>query len=71
MDLGTPSGELFKHIGPTNVFVHASPQVFFLVTFGSESGCLGFEKQAFGKGGTAKINFRRNWISHDSKVHFS
>ena len=43
----------------------------FLVIFGSESGCLGLEKQAFGKGGVAKINFRRNWISHDSLVHFS
>ena len=43
----------------------------FLMIFGSESGCLGLENQAFGKGGIAKINFRRNWISHDSRVHFS
>ena len=39
--------------------------------FGSESGCLGLENQAFGKGGIAKINFCRNWISHDSRVKFS
>ena len=39
--------------------------------FGSESGCLGLENQAFGKGGIAKINFCRNLISHDSQVIFS
>ena len=54
------------------MFVHAYLQVFFFLTvFGSESGCLGLENQAFGKGGIAKINFRRNWISHESWVHFS
>ena len=39
--------------------------------FGSEFGCLGLQKQAFGKGGIAKISFRRNWISYDSSVDFS
>ena len=38
---------------------------------GSESGCLGWENQAFGKGGIAKINFCTNWIFHDSRVNFS
>ena len=41
------------------------------MVFGSESGCLGSENQAFGKGGIAKINFRINWISYDSRVEFS
>jgi hypothetical protein len=38
--------------------------------FGCKFGCLGLQKQAFGKGGIAKINFRRNWISFDSRVIF-
>ena len=33
-------------------------------------GCLGLENQAVGKGDIAKINFRRNWISRGSMVHF-
>ena len=37
-----------------------------LVIFGSEFGCLGLEKQAFGQGGIAKIDSRRNWMSHES-----
>ena len=35
----------------------------FLVISGSQSGCLGLEKQAFGKGSIEKINFRM--ILHD------
>ena len=46
-------------------------RLFFLMLFGFESGCLGLKNQAFGKGGLAKIDFRSNWISHDSRVHFS
>ena len=38
---------------------------------GSEFECLGLQKQVFGNGGIAKINFRRNWISYDSRVNFS
>ena len=38
---------------------------------GSESGCPGLQKQAFGMEGIAKINFRRNSISYDSRVEFS
>ena len=30
---------------------------------------MGLKNQAFGKGRIAKINFRRNWISHDSRVN--
>ena len=41
------------------------------MVFGFESGCLGLENQAFGKGGIATINFRRKWIPHDSRVQFS
>ena len=50
-----------------NVFVHACFQVFFVINFGSASGCLGLENQAFDKEGIAKKDFRRNWFSH---VHF-
>ena len=32
-------------------------RLFFLMNFGSESGCLGLENQASGKGCIAKINF--------------
>ena len=46
-------------------------RLLFLMIFGSDFGCLGLQKQAFGKGGIAKINFRRNWISYDSRVYFS
>ena len=46
-------------------------RLLFLMIFGSESGCLGLRNQAFGKGGIAKLDFRSNWISHDSRVHFS
>ena len=37
--------------------VHACLQVIFLVIFGSESGCLGLEKQAFGKKVLQKSTF--------------
>ena len=38
--------------------------MLFLLVFGSKFGCPGLQKQAFGMEGIAKINFRRNWISH-------
>ena len=41
------------------------------MVFGSEFGCPGLQKQAFGIEGIAKINFRRNSISYDSRVEFS
>jgi hypothetical protein len=41
------------------------------MVFGSEFGCPGLQKQAFGMEGIAKINFRRNSISYDSRVEFS
>ena len=40
----------------------------FLMIFGSESGCLGLENQAFGIGSIAKISFCRSWISHDASA---
>ena len=43
----------------------------FREIFGSKFGCLGLEKHAFGMEGIAKINFRRNWISYDSRIDFS
>ena len=45
-------------------------RLLFLLVFGSKFGCLGLEKQAFGMEGIANINFRRNWISCDSRVIF-
>ena len=72
VDLGDPFREIFGYIWTEkhDFFISIS-RLLFLMIFGSESGCLGLENQAFGKGGIAKINFRRNWISHDSRVHFS
>jgi len=45
--------------------------LLFLLVFGSKFGCPGLQKQAFDMEGIAKINFRRNWISCDSRVDFS
>ena len=45
-------------------------RLLFLLVFGFKFGCMGLEKQAFGMEGIAKINFRRNWISCDSRVDF-
>ena len=50
------------------VFFIFISRLLFLLVFGSKFGCLGLQKQAFGKGGIAKINFCRNWISDDSKT---
>ena len=46
-------------------------RLFFLLVFGYEFGCPRLQKQAFGMEGIAKINFRRNSISYDSRVDFS
>jgi hypothetical protein len=46
-------------------------RLLFLMIFGSEIGCPGMLKQAFGMESIAKINFRRYWISYDSRVDFS
>ena len=45
--------------------------MYFQMIFGSEFGCLGLQKQAFGMEGIAQIHFRRNWISYDFTVDFS
>ena len=72
VDLGDPFREIFGCIWIEihNLFTFIS-RLLFLMISGSESGCLGSENQAFGKGGIAKINFCRNWISNDSRVDFS
>ena len=72
VDLGDPFREIFGSIWTEkhDFFIFIS-RLLFLMIFGSESGCLGLENQAFGKGGIAKINFYRNWISNDSRVDFS
>ena len=72
VDLGDPFREIFGYIWIEKhaLFTFIS-RLLFLMIFGSESGCLGLENQAFGKGGIAKISFCRNWISNDSSVDFS
>ena len=72
VDLGVPFKEIFGYIwtGKHDFFISIS-RLLFLMIFGYESGCLGLENQAFGKGGIAKINFQRGWNFHDSRVHFS
>ena len=52
-----------------DLFISIS-RLLVLMVFGSEFGCPGLRKQAFGMEGIAKINFRRNWISYDSRVYF-
>ncbi len=37
---------------------------------GSEYGRMGLEKQAFGVGGVAIINFHRSWNSDDFRFDF-
>ena len=46
-------------------------KLLLLFIFGSESGCPGSQKQEFYIEVIAKINFRRNWISYDSRVDFN
>ena len=72
VDFGNPFWELFTYFWThKEVFFISISRLFFLVISGSKFGCLGLQKQAFGKGGIAKINFRRNWISYDSRFDFS
>ena len=71
VDLGDPFREIFGYIWTEkHVFFIFISRLLFLMIFGSESGCLGLENQAFGMGRIAKINFCRNWISYDFRVHF-
>ena len=71
VDLGTHSERFFGTFGKKTQFFICISRLSFLMIFGSESGCLGLENQAFGKGGIAQINFCRNWVSNDSRVDFS
>ena len=61
VDFGDPFLEFFGYFWTTkgSFFISIS-RLLFLLVFGFEFGCLGSEKQAFGKGGIAKIIFRRN-----------
>ena len=71
VDLEDPFKQIFGYVWiEKHGFFISNSRLLFLLIFGSESGCLGLENQAFGKGGIAKINFRINWISFDSRVHF-
>ena len=71
VDLGDQLKEIFGYVSTKKQgFLISISRLSFLMIFGSESGCLGLENQVSGTGGIAKINFCRNWISHDSSVHF-
>jgi hypothetical protein len=72
VDLGEPFRKIFGYIYSEkhNLFISIC-RLSFLMFLGSESGCLGLKKQAFGKGGITKSSFHRNWISLDSRIHFS
>ena len=71
IDLGDLFKQVFGFIWTERAEVFNSiSRLFFLMNFGSESGCLGLEQHAFGKGRIANNNFCRNWISHDSRVNF-
>ena len=72
VDLGDPFKEIFfgSICTEKHCFFISISRLFFLMILGFESGCLGLENQAFGKGGIAKINFCRNWISHVSRANF-
>ena len=72
VDFGTHSESFLGTFWPKKKFFsYLFPGCFFLLVFGSKFGCLGLEKHAFGMEDIAKINFRRNWISCDSRVDFS
>ena len=72
VDLGDPFREICGYIWiEKHDFFISISRLLFLMIFGSESVCLGLENQAFGKGCIAKINFCRNWISHNSGVILS
>ena len=68
--LGTHSESFFGTFGQKTVFFISISRLLFLLLFRSKFGCLGLEKKAFGMEGIAKINFCRNWSSHDSRVDF-
>ena len=54
-----------------NSFFISISRLLFLLVFGSKFRCMGLEKHAFVMKSIAKINFRRNWISYDSRSDFS
>ena len=72
VDLGDPFLDFFLYSWTKiqDLFIYVSG-LLFLMILGSKFRCLGLQKQAFGKGGIAKINFCRNWMSYDSRVDFS
>ena len=59
VDLVTHFDSFLGTFGQTKIVISIS-SLFSLMIFGSKFGCLGLQKQAFGKGSIAKINFRRN-----------
>ena len=63
VDFGDPFREIFGSIWTEkhDFFIFIS-RLLFLMIFGSESGCLGLENQAFGKGGIAKISFLQKLV---------
>ena len=71
VDLGDPFREIFGYLRTEKPYFSTFiSRLLFLMIWGSESGCLGWENQAFGRESIAKINSCRNWISHVSRVIF-
>ena len=69
---GTDFDSFLGSSGPKKkMFSYLFSGCFFLMILGSEFGCPGLQKQAFGMESIAKNNFRRNLISCDSRVIFS
>ena len=70
--LGTHSERFLGTFGPKKKFFsYLFPGCFFCWFLGLNLGVWDWKKHAFGMEGIAKINFRRNWISCDSRVDFS
>ena len=70
-DVWDPFREFFLGGTEKHTFFICISRLPFLMTFVSESRCLGVvENQEFGKGSIAKNNFRRNWICQNSRVIF-
>ena len=69
--IGTAFWKFLIYLGPPHVYVVMLVSRFlFEWLLGLESGCPGSENSTFCNRSLAKVDFRRSWHSHDSRVHF-
>ena len=69
--VSAPHFEAFRALWTRKLYFAMLISMFlFLISFGSESGFLGFEKQACVIRSVAKNKFHRSWISYDSRLVF-